>query len=297
MRYEPRRLPRHETVIARGIEHHVLRWGPPSDDAVVMLHGWADTADTFQFVVDELPDGLPVASFDWRGFGRSGWDAGGYWFPDYFADLDQLLDVLCPGAPARLVGHSMGGNVALAYAGIRPGRVRAVVDLEGFGLRPTEPAQAPERYAQWLDQLRQPPEFSDYAGHDDLAARLRQRNPRLDEARAAFIAASWAAPQPGGGVRLRADPAHKLVNPYLYRQDETTALWRRIAAPVLLVIGELSELPARLGLDEVLERLRTGIGRLEVARVAGAGHMLHHERPAEVARLLQGFLEGTAIGE
>ena len=55
---------------------------------------------------------------DWRGFGRSaapGVDS--YWFPDYVADLDALLDRISPDAPVDLVGHSMGGNVVMSYAG------------------------------------------------------------------------------------------------------------------------------------------------------------------------------------
>ncbi len=44
---------------------------------------------------------------DWRGFGDSEWVPGGYWFPDYFADLDGLLDALAPQSRARVIGHSM----------------------------------------------------------------------------------------------------------------------------------------------------------------------------------------------
>ena len=143
-----RRLPRHETRTVRGLAHHVTRWGPESDDPVVLLHGWADTADTFQFLVDALEGDWPLVAFDWRGFGRSAWSGTDYWFPDYFADLDFLLDTLCPAGPARLVGHSMGGNIALLYAGIRPERVRSVVSLEGFGLPRSDAEDAPGRYRE-----------------------------------------------------------------------------------------------------------------------------------------------------
>lgn len=290
MRYKPRRPARHEMVRIRGLEHRVTRWGPDSDDPVLLLHGWADSSDSFQFVVDELAAGWPLAAFDWRGFGHSAWNPDGYWFPDYYADLDQVLDRLCPAGGARLVGHSMGGNIALTYAGVRPQRVRRLIDLEGFGLPRTDPIQAPSRLGKWLDQLRESPEFGDYAGADDLAQRLMRRNPRLGAERAGFIADCWTKPLPGGGVRLRADPAHRLVNPYLYRRDEMEACWRQIAAPVLMVFGGKSELAQRLDIQGGPQAFKTSVPNVRVEVLADAGHMIHHEEPAAVARLVEDFL-------
>jgi pimeloyl-ACP methyl ester carboxylesterase len=291
MAWEPRRTGRHEMREFRGLAHHLIRWGPDSNDPVLFLHGYADAAATFQFVADELPPGLPAVAVDWRGFGHSARAPGGcYWFPDYYADLERFIDELCPRTPARIVGHSMGANVAMIYAGVRPARVRALVNLEGFGLPRTTPDQAPARVGKWLDQLREAAEFGDYADVAELAGRIRKRNPRLSPERAGFVAASWSAPREGGGVRLLADPAHRLVNPYLYRREEMEACWRRIEAPVLLVIGEQSDLVARLGMEGGIETFRPLLQKLQIEHVAGAGHMLHHEAPREVARLIASFL-------
>ncbi len=278
-------------LLIRGLECRVTRWGPDSDDPVLLLHGWADSADSFQFIADEIAPDWPLAAIDWRGFGHSAWDPGGYWFPDYYADLDHLLDQLCPAGAARLVGHSMGGNIAMTFAGIRAARVRGVVNLEGFGLPRTDPSQAPARHAKWLDQLREAPESGDYADVHDLAKRLMRRNPRLPPARASFIAGRWTMPLPGGGVRLRADPAHRLVNPYLYRREEMEACWRLVVAPVMMVFGEKSDLAARLGMEGSEAVFRACMPRVRVEVLAGAGHMLHHEEPAAVARLIEDFLE------
>ena len=290
MSYQPRRAARPEMLLIRGLMHRVLRWGPESDDPVLLLHGWADSADSFQFIADEIAPALPLVALDWRGFGHSEWSPAGYWFPDYYADLEQLLEQLCPAGAARLVGHSMGGNIAMTYAGIRPARVRSLVNLEGFGLPRTDPSQAPERHAKWLDQLREAPEFSDYADAGDLAARLMRRNPRLTADRASFIADSWTRPLSGGGVRLRADPAHRLVNPYLYRREEMEACWRRQTATVLMVFGGKSDLAARLGTEGGEAAFRGSIPDVRVEVLADAGHMLHHDEPAAVARLIEGFL-------
>jgi len=290
MSYEPRRPARQEMLLVRGLMHRVLRWGPDSDDPVLLLHGWADSADSFQFIADEIAPELPLVAIDWRGFGHSEWSPAGYWFPDYYADLEQLLDQLCPAGAARLVGHSMGGNISMTYAGIRPSRVRGLVNLEGFGLPRTEPSEAPGRHAKWLDQLREAPEFGDYADAADLAHRLMRRNPRLLQDRAAFIARCWTIPLQGGGVRLRADPAHRLVNPYLYRREEMEACWRQLTASVLMVFGGKSDLVTRLGMEGGEAAFRHCIPNLRVEVLADAGHMLHHEEPAAIARFIEDFL-------
>jgi pimeloyl-ACP methyl ester carboxylesterase len=288
--YRPVRPARHGTLPIRGLEHHVVRWGPDSGEPVLFLHGHADCAATFQFVADEISPALPIAAVDWRGFGESARSHGGYWFPDYYADLEAMIDALSPGSPARIVGHSMGANVAMAYAGIRPARVAALVNLEGVGLPRTEPSQAPGRLGQWLDQERQQPQFADYADRAELAHRVARRNPRLPPERAEYIAACWSGPGPGGGVRLLADPRHRHVNPYLYRREEMEACWRRIEARVLLVLGAESEMLSRLEAEGGPESFGRHVRKLEIAKVAGAGHMLHHEEPRAVARLIESFL-------
>lgn len=284
-------VPLVEHVEIRGLRHRLLRWGPPSDSPIVLLHGFLDAAPTFQFLVDELPGDWSFVAPDWRGFGDSAGQRSSYWFADYFADLDVLLDRLSPQRPATLLGHSMGGNVALLYAGIRPQRVRAVASLEGFGLPRAPTADAAARYAQWLDELRAPPRRSHYPSLDAFARTLRIRNPRLTLERARFVAAAWTRPA-GDGFELAADPWHRLVNPVPYRRDEAEAVWRLVEAPVLMVLGELSEYLPRLGADGTDEYFASIFRRLTLRRLEGVGHMMHHEDPARVAQHVQEFLQG-----
>lgn len=287
--YLPRRPPAHETIELRGLRQRLTRWGPPSAAPIVLLHGFLDAADTWQFLVDELPDDWSFVALDWRGFGGSEWQPGGYWFPDYFADLEALLDRLVPAAPARLIGHSMGGNVAALYRGIRPGRLAWLVNLEGFGLPATVPEDAPDRYARWLDESARAPRQTSYASLDDLARYLRARNPRLTAARAAFLARAWAR-ESGGRWRLAADPRHRLVNPILYRREEAEACWRRGTAPMLLLLGGQSDYRTRLGPHATEEYFRSVFPRLDLAVLADVGHMMHHEDPAAVARQVERFV-------
>lgn len=292
------RRPSHSRFVdVRGLRYHLRCWGEPrhSSRTLVMLHGWMDVSASFQFVVEALAPGWQVIAPDWRGYGlteRARADC--YWFPDYLADLERVLDGLSLD-PAVLVGHSMGGNVALLYAGIRPGRVRAVVNLEGFGLRETHAAQAPGRYAQWLDELQAGSSLRDYASPEDVAARLRRNNPRLTAERAAFLAQHWALEQADGRWAVAGDPAHRIVNPTLYRLDEVLACWERIACPVLWVRADatdvlrfVAEHPAA-AVDEV-ERRRAVIPDVENLVIDDAGHMVHHDQPERVARAIVDFL-------
>ncbi|HET7202784.1 MAG TPA: alpha/beta hydrolase [Steroidobacteraceae bacterium] len=287
--YRPRRAPQAGTRELRGLRHHVTVW-PGEGAPIVLLHGFMDCGATFQFLVDEFATARPLIAPDWRGFGRSAWAPGGYWFPDYFADLEALLDEFAPGETVDVVGHSMGGNIALTYAGLRPGRVRRLMTLEGFGLHGVAPELAPARYRDWLEQLRRPEPASVFPDFDVLAGVLCRRNPRLTAERAAFVARAWAEALPDGRARLRFDPAHKRVNPILYRREEAEACWREIVAPVACLAGAASEFVARLrGVGDAAS-LQRHVPRLESHVVADAGHMLHHDQPAQVARIIDEFL-------
>ncbi|MFO7277027.1 MAG: alpha/beta hydrolase [Pseudomonadota bacterium] len=287
--YRPRREPRHEERTLRGLRHRLTWWGEPCESPIVLLHGFLDAGATWQFLVDCLPDSWSFVAPDLRGCGGTERAPGGYWFPDYLADLEALLDALVPNAPARLMGHSMGGNIASLYAGVRPDRVAWLVNLEGFGLPRTEPDQAAARFAEWLDQLRQGPRVSRYDSVERFAAVLRTRNPRLTLERSLFIAHAWTRPVENG-VELAADPLHRLVNPVLYRREEAESCWRRIKAPSLLLIGELSELRERLGADGTEEALRAAFPGARLRTVPGVGHMMHHEDPQAVAERIVEFV-------
>jgi pimeloyl-ACP methyl ester carboxylesterase len=148
----------------------------------------------------------------------------------------------------------------------------------------------PGRYRQWLQQLRDPPPFGEFKSLDELAHLLLKRNPRLTADRAGFIARSWAAPTDAGTVRITADPAHKLLNPYRYRRDEAEACWRRIQAPALLVLAGKSEMLRLLGEDGTEAGFRAAIPGVDIEVLETAGHMLHHEQPEAVARVIEAFL-------
>ncbi|MBI5255510.1 MAG: alpha/beta hydrolase [Burkholderiales bacterium] len=304
--YVPRQPARSLSVPVRGLHYHVTAWGDlgavrPEAPLRVLMHGWMDVGASFQFVVDALDDGHAVIAPDWRGFGLSEAPprTDSYWFADYLGDLDALLDHFSPEAPVDLLGHSMGGNVVMVYAGVRPQRIRRLVNLEGFGLPDSDPADSPPRLAQWLDELKTPQRLKPYDSLEAVAQRLRQTNPRLAEDKAAWLANHWAEPDGAGHWRLRADAAHKRVNPVLYRAQEVMQAWRRITAPVLWVEGDQSRPPSawtgRYKREEFEARLAK-VPQLQRALLANAGHMLHHDQPEALAAQLRSFWTAAARG-
>ena len=284
----------------RGLDHHVLTWGDPRAPKLFLLHGWMDVGASFQFLVDALAREWYAIAPDLRGYGRSAWQPQGYWFPDYVADLEALLDVFAPGEPVNLVGHSLGGNIVMHYAGARPARVRTLVSLDGFGIPAEKPDVAPKKIAAWLDALTAKQEFAPYSGLAAVADRLQKNNPRLARDKAIFLAAHWAALAPDGTARLTSDPRHKLPFPTTYRLEEAFAVWRNIAAPVLWIAAAESNIPRWLdqhpegeaGTDTLagVRRRLAHIPNGRLAVIPEAGHMLHHDQPAAVAAAIESFL-------
>jgi pimeloyl-ACP methyl ester carboxylesterase len=298
--YQVKRPPHSEFIPVRNLTYHVQTWGQPAPDKVplVMVHGWMDVAASYQFVVDALRQDHYVIAPDWRGYGKTtGAPTDNYWFPDYLADLDFLLDHYAPQQAVNLVGHSMGGNVVMFYAGVRPERVRRLVNLEGFGMPATVPAQAPGRYATWMDELKKlhrgEMDLKAYDSADGVARRLMKTNPRLGQDKADWLARHWAAENAEGKWAIQGDAAHKLTNAQLFRVEEVMALYQRISMPVLAVEASDNSLDqwwrGKYTLAEYHERLKA-VPAVEIARIDDAGHMMHHDQPEVLAALLERFI-------
>ena len=299
--YAARRAAHHHLLPVRGLRYHITQWGDPvpGQPLLVMMHGYMDVGASFQFVVDQLADGAHgprcIVAPDWRGFGRTqSPPTDSYWFADYVGDLDALIDALSPGAPVDLVGHSMGGNVVMTYAGVRPHRVRRLVNLEGFGLPDLPAAEAPKRLITWLDELKVPQQLKPYASLTDVAQRLCKNNPRLPTDKALWLAAHWAQAGADGQWRLLADAAHKRINPVPYRAADAIATWSAITAPLLWVQARDSRVDAHWGGRYSQAEFQARLAHVPDVRqvqLDNAGHMLHHDQPAALAAALTAFFD------
>ncbi len=312
--YQPLRSSKSRFVPIRTHQYHIREWGQAREGvpSLVMVHGWMDVGASFQFVVDALENtslaGRHIISPDWRGYGLThhvnnpskscmGEDTDNYWIPDYMADLDFLIDHVSPNAQIDLLGHSLGGNVVMSYAGVRAERIRRLVNLEGFGMPETKAAQAPTRYAQWFDQLkafhRGELAMRAYPAASGVASRLMKNNPRLSQLKADWLAQHWSTKNAQGQHEILGDPAHKIVNANLARLEETLALYQRISMPLLAIEASDDSMTlwykGRYTLADYHERLKQ-VPHAKIERIEDAGHMLHHDQPERLAALLSDFL-------
>lgn len=298
--YQVQRAARSSFVPLRHLSYHVREWGTPrpGQSPLFMVHGWMDVSASFQFVIDAMTQDRHIIAPDWRGFGLTEpGEVDNFWFPDYLADLDALIDHFQPEGEIDLLGHSMGGNVVMQYAGIRPTRIRRLINLEGFGLAATKPEQAPARYAQWMDEmkaLRQGEKaLRNYPSAAAVAERLMKTNPRLSPDKAQWLAQHWARPNAQGEWAILGHPAHKVTNANLFHVEEVLAMYQRITAPVLNVEASENSLDTwwkgRFTLDEYHQRIRL-VKNLQTVTIEDAGHMMHHDQPAVLAQHIEAFL-------
>jgi len=298
--YQVKKHSHSEFVPIRNLQYHVQVWGEPSPDKtpLVMVHGWMDVAASYQFVVDAFAQDHYIIAPDWRGYGRTdSGSADNFWFADYMADLDFLLDHYSPDRPVNLVGHSLGGNVVMLYGGVRPERIRRLVNLEGFGLPATTPDMAPERYIKWMNELKKlhrgELDMRAYDSIDGVARRLMKTNPRLGQDKADWLAQQWAQQDAHGKWSIQGQPAHKIISAHLYQADEAMALYRRLSMPVLAVEASDNSLDlwwkGKFTLEQYHERIKC-VPNVEIALINDAGHMMHHDQPQVLAALIERFI-------
>ncbi len=283
-----RRVPWHEKVTVRGLSHRLTWWGERTANPVVLLHGWMDCAETWQFLVDALPAGWSCVAPDWRGFGGTDWPADGYWFADYFADLEALLDIVCPDRAGEADRAQHGRQRRLDVCR-HPAEAREVAGERGRrGPQALAADDAPAHYAEWLDQVREP-----CSGSQVFLGRSRSRIfwsvaiPAMPPERAAYLARRGRG-RKAMACRSAFDPRHRKVGAMLFRREEAEACWRRIEAPVLLFLG---------GESEILPRIRPGWQRgLLPFAVSKSAHRDRARRRAHDAPRRSGDARATHRG-
>jgi pimeloyl-ACP methyl ester carboxylesterase len=257
----------------RGLQLNAIERG--SGETTLLLHGWLDHAHSFDLLAELLP-GRTVA-LDFRGHGDSQWAplASFYHLVEYLGDVDAVLEQT--GA-TRIVGHSMGGAVALLYAAARPDRLRHVTLLDSAPLT-IQSSEIPARVSAWLDDLKMPRARRRVASVEDAAARMMRFNAGLTAASAHLLAQHGVSPD-GDGLAWKWDPWLRAHSPLPFTEGALQALLPCVQAPVLLLragkgmTAEAPELQARL----------SGVPKLRIETVPDAGHHLHLDAPAEVAR-------------
>src|SRR6267142_847622 len=254
-----------------------------SGPAVVLLHGYAETSDSWAPLATELVKSYTVVVPDLRGIGKSSHPPGGYDKKTQASDIRAVVTTLGLDR-ASVVSHDIGIMVAYAYAARYPEKVERLVVMDA-----PIPGIAP-----WDDIVRNPALWH-FSFHGPDAERLVQGRERIyldriwnafsgdpgkpDEAMRAYYAAQYA--QPGA---MRAGFAHFTA----FSQDvEDNKIFQRtkLTMPVLAVGGEKS-----FGATEAVV-MRNAATNVREAVVPGAGHWLMEESPKFTIALIQDFLK------
>lgn len=275
----------------RGLQYNITEWGDANNPTLFLLHGWMDCGGSYKFVAEHLLDEFHIVAPDLRGFGETQ-HATGYWFPDYFADLEVLLNHYAPGRPVDLAGHSMGGNIVLMYAGIQPQRVSRVLSLESAGAMATKSPETPDKYRSWLREILSDEPSRVYPNEMMFRNSIRKGNPSLSEEMISELVGLWGqAADDGGAMQLKHDHAHRYTNPVRYNYEDTLAVWREVTAKVGLAMATHSRMYQHF---EQIGRLEEARSVLKVADddyflIENCAHMVHLEQPQATAEVIRRF--------
>ncbi|MGH0036249.1 MAG: alpha/beta fold hydrolase [Myxococcota bacterium] len=289
--------------VSQGLRLHYVDWGNPHAAPLVLIHGGRDHARSWDQVARDLRRDHHVVAPDLRGHGDSEWARGGsYAIQEFVLDVARLIEALGERR-VTLVAHSLGGNVALQYASIFPGRVERLVSIEGLGPSPrmweerTAVSHA-ERLAEWIDRTR---ELSGkrpraYPSIEAAAERMLEANSFLSREQALHLTVHGVARNEDGSFRWKFDNAVRSHMPQRGTLEDQREVWSRITCPTLLVRG------ARSWASDPEEDGRiTAFPRARRVNIEGAGHWVHHDQLdrflAEVRRFLAEDPGGGAQGK
>lgn len=284
--------PRTFAYVSQGLRLNVCEWGDPAASPLVLLHGVRDHARAWDAVAETLAARFRVLAPDLRGHGDSEHARGGFYPTEgYVFDLAELFDSERLGR-AVIVGHSLGGNIGLRYAGLFPDKVGRIAAIEGLSHSPKLLAQqraipVETRLRDWIGRQREiaarPPRR--YPSLDEACARVAGEHPRLDLAYAAHLARYGVRENADGTVSFKFDPALRAFPPVEMAAEEVWRLWGLVECPVLLVYGAQSWASNPLA-DGRARHFR----QAEVTTLEGAGHWAHHDARAAFLEVLSRFL-------
>lgn len=268
---------------------HYLDWGNAGAPNLLLVHGMHDHCRSWDWVARRLRDRHHVVALDLRGHGDSQWALGsGYAHTDHVYDIAQLVHQT-QLAPVTIVAHSMGGTLACLYAGLYPERVAKLVVVEGVGhwWRFIERPPAQQLLRDWIDSTRAQAGRIPrrYATLEEAFERMQKTNPHLNAEQARHLTVHGSHQNEDGSYTWKFDNYTHAHPPYDVSSEDTEAIWRDIACPVLFV-NAMQGYPHRIGQDDTLRHFMNA----EVVNVPNAGHWAHHDQLDVFMSVVERFL-------
>ncbi|MGI8926829.1 MAG: alpha/beta fold hydrolase, partial [Tepidiformaceae bacterium] len=274
-------------VLVRDLKLHYQEWGSPSAPAILMLHGFGVSGHMFDEFAARVQERYRLIALDQRGHGDSDWSPEGDYSRDAFvADFEGFREALGIDRFV-LVGHSMGGLNAVAYAVRYPHRVSALVLVDVGPESAKEGVDNIVRFTRGPDELdfeefvEMTHRFNPRRSIENIRERMRYRLRQMDSGKW-----TWKFDrrfrQADNGLRIGSELSN----------DESWQLFRRVTVPALLVRGAESDVltPA------VAERAAREMPRATLAMVPGAGHSVPGDNPDDFTAAVQGFLGDVESG-
>ncbi|MBI3325717.1 MAG: alpha/beta hydrolase [Nitrospinae bacterium] len=285
--------PTSHNFYSQRLKLHYVDWGNVPKPLVVLIHGGRDHARSWDQVALHLRSEYHLIAPDLRGHGDSEWARGSeYSMVEYVLDLAQLLGHVAT-FPVVLIGHSLGGAIALQYSGIYPERVAKVVAIEGLGPSPHLIVQRPphERMQAWIGEMRSLAGRHQhrYTTLADAVQRMREANPRLSDAMAHYLTMHGTNRNEDGTYTWKFDNYVRSSSPYDFNLEDARRLWERITCPTLLMRGADSRAtnPERDGRAAAFRQRRS-------VTIANAGHWVHHDQLEAFLQQVRTFLSNIS---
>ncbi len=284
--------PDSKTFISQRQILHYVDWGNVGAPTLVLVHGGRDHCRSWDWVADRLRQSWHVVALDLAGHGDSAWRSDGhYTMAGFVFDLAEFIRSQLT-APVTLIGHSLGGNICVRYAGLFPDQVDKLASIEGLGPSPGRLAEREnismgDHLRTWIDQKREILERQErtYPTFEAALARLREAHPRLSDEQARHLAQHGVRQVEVGNWRWKFDPAIRAWPPYEMLHREIETIWQAISAPVLLFHGSESWHTSPDG-----DGRAGNFATVRVEKIDGAGHWLHHDKFEEFMAKLTNFL-------
>ena len=284
--------PTSQSYISQRLRLHYADWGNPDAPPLILLHGGRDHCRNWDWVAEDLRADYHIIAPDLRGHGDSAWsESGDYSMGAFVYDLAQLIHQQHL-APVRIVAHSLGGNIALRYAGVFPETVSKLVAIEGLGPSPTmleerAARSARQRMADWIAGTRKlagriPRR---YATIEEALGRMQSENRHLTPEQARYLTVHGAMQNEDGTWSWKFDNYVRAFSPVDFTPEDLQEIWGAISCPILFVNGAESwaSNPEKDGRMAYFQDAR-------VAVFEAAGHWVHHDRLEAFLETVRGFL-------
>ena len=288
--------PTSQFYFSQRLRLHYVDWGNDAAPPLLMIHGGRDHCRNWDWVAREMRRDYHIVAPDLRGHGDSEWVIGaGYHQADFVYDIAQLVHQK-QLSPVTIVAHSLGGAIALRFAGLFPELVKKLVVIEGLGPSPdlvAERAQIPPEQSllSWIEAMRRASGRTPrrYATLEDACRRMQEENERLTPEQARHLTLHGVNQNEDGTFSWKFDNYVRIGAPGSFDVAESHHLWSRIACPTLLIRGTESGRS-----DPIADGRAAHFTNAHVVAIDGAGHWVHHDKLSVFLELIRGFLDGPS---